>query len=127
MTVKISSTARETMLALAAADPGHEVCGLLFGKADRIDVASPTRNVAADTRTSFEIDPAVLIAALRAERDEGATVSGYFHSHPNGLGSPSATDAMMAVHDDRIWLIIADHHITGWRDSPSGFVRLTVI
>jgi proteasome lid subunit RPN8/RPN11 len=125
MMIGISRTARETMLALAAADPRHEVCGLLFGQGDRIDLAVPAKNVAVDTGVNFEIDPVSLIAALRSERTGGPALLGYFHSHPNGLASPSATDIAMAASDNRVWIIIGSE-LTAWRATLSGFVELDV-
>lgn len=113
------------MLALAAADPGQEVCGLLFGEGDRIDVAVSTKNVAADTRVNFEIDPAALMSALRSERVGGPRLIGYFHSHPNGLASPSATDIAMAAPDNRVWVIIGSD-LTAWQSTPSGLSQLGI-
>lgn len=113
------------MLALAAADPLHEVCGLLFGEGDRIDLAVQTKNVAPDTSINFEIDPAALISALRSERTGGSRIVGYFHSHPNGLSIPSVADTEMAAPDNRIWIIIGSD-LTAWRATPSGFIPLGI-
>lgn len=91
-------------------------------------------NVAPDPLRHFEIDPAALIAAHRASRAGGLAVLGYFHSHPNGLARPSATDARTAAGDGRIWAIVAltqtapgrqDAMLTLWRDTPSGFEPLS--
>lgn len=91
-------------------------------------------NVAPDPLRHFEIDPAALIAAHRASRAGGLAVLGYFHSHPNGLARPSATDARAAAGDGRIWAILAltqtapgrqDATLTLWRDTPSGFEPLS--
>ena len=72
----------------------------------------------------FEIDPAALIAAHRAARAGGPQVLGYYHSHPNGRAEPSATDAVQASGDGRIWAIIAGGAVTWWRDAPHGFEPL---
>ena len=87
-------------------------------------------NVAADPARRFEIDPGALIAALRAERGGGETVIGYWHSHPSGDATPSATDAAMAAADGKIWLIVAGGTVTAWRAGATGvhgrFERLAV-
>lgn len=102
-----------------------EACGLLLGHGGHIASARPAPNVAPDPARHFEIDPAVLIAAHRAARAGGPAVLGYFHSHPNGLARPSATDQASAAGDGRIWAIAAGENITFWRDAPSGFEPLS--
>lgn len=107
-----------------------EACGLLFGTGSEIQTAVPTANVAADPARHFEIDPAALIAATRAARQGGPQVVGYFHSHPNGLARPSATDAASAARDGKVWVIVAPVNdgswgITCWHDGQSGFEALS--
>ena len=123
MALRISSKLHAELLAHAAASPGAEVCGLLFGSFDRVEAIEAVRNVADDPRESFEIDPAPLIAAHRAARDGGAAILGNFHSHPNDLKRPSRQDAGAATGDGAIWLIIAGDTITGWRAVEAGAVH----
>ncbi len=113
------------ILAAAARAAPDEACGLLLGTAAHIHTAFPAANVAPDPAHHFEIDPAALIAAHRAARAGGPQVVGYYHSHPNGLARPSATDAASAARDGRIWAIAAAGAITMWRDGPSGFEALS--
>ncbi|WP_333836525.1 Mov34/MPN/PAD-1 family protein [Novosphingobium sp.] len=112
---------------LAATHAAHpcEACGLLLGHGSHIAQAIPTANVAPDPLRHFEIDPAALIAAHRAARAGGPQVLGYFHSHPNGLARPSATDQAQAAGDGRIWAIVAQGAVTLWCDAPSGFAALS--
>lgn len=117
MTVAISTAAYAQILAEAAASPDVEVCGLLFGTPDRIDEARAAANVATDPSVAFEVDPAVLFAAIRAARNGGPPVVGSYHSHPSGLANPSATDAAMIREVGEIWLIIAGGALTAWRAS----------
>lgn len=98
----------------------EEVCGLLLGRSDRVTRARPCRNVAADPGRSFEIDPAQLIAALRAERDGGPRVVGCYHSHPSGSSAPSFRDAAGAAPNGWLWLIVARDRIGLWRAVPAG-------
>ncbi len=114
------------MLAAARDATPNEACGLLFGHGSTIERAYPTANVSPDPATHFEIDPAVLIAAHRAARDgTGPQVVGYFHSHPNGLARPSATDVATAARDGRVWIIVAADAITCWSDGLDGFEPLS--
>ncbi len=124
MALTIAPAAIAAMLNAAAAANPLECCGLLLGHGTRIETAVPAPNVAPDPARHFEIDPAALLAAHKAARTGGPQVLGYFHSHPNGLTRPSATDAASAAHDGRIWAIVANGGITVWRDAPSGFEPL---
>lgn len=124
MALTIAPPALAAMLDAARRAHPLECCGLLLGQGERIDAARPADNVAPDPARHFEIDPAALLAAHKAARGGGPQVLGYFHSHPNGLARPSATDAKSAGHDGRIWAIVANGGITVWRDGPSGFEPL---
>jgi proteasome lid subunit RPN8/RPN11 len=78
------------------------------------------QNVAADPARHFEIDPAALFSAGKDVRSGGIPVLGYFHSHPNGVAAPSATDVAQAVPDRQFWLIIAAGAITAWLPVVAG-------
>ncbi len=100
----------DRIVSQAAQAPGAEVCGLLLadpGSQDRIASILPAANVAADPARRFEIDPAILIRAHRAERDGGPRIIGCYHSHPGGDPAPSAEDAAQAEPNGALWLICA--------------------
>lgn len=122
MVTRISRGVLQRILAHAAKEPGREVCGLLLGpaKCDRIETAVEAANIASHPATSFEIDPAALFAALRAERAGGSRILGHYHSHPNGLATPSVRDAAMAFQPGRLWLIVAAGEARMWREQPGG-------
>lgn len=119
MALRISSCVIDLIQRAAADAVPLEACGLLFGT-DGVERASVEANVADDPARRFEIDPAALIAALRAERAGDDRVIGYWHSHPTGDATPSATDAAMAAADGRIWVIVAGGAVTAWRAGTSG-------
>ncbi len=121
----LSPTAYAAMLAAAERAHPREACGLLLGHGDHIALAQECTNVAPDPLHHFEIDPAELIAAHRAARSGGPALIGYFHSHPNGLVRPSATDSAQAAGDGRIWAIVAQGQVSLWRDVPSVFQALS--
>ena len=123
MALRISSKLHDELLALAAAAPGQEICGLLLGSVDRVDSLEPTDNVADDPTVFFEIDPARLIAAHRRARAGGPAILGFYHSHPNGLTGPSSKDADLAAGDGAVWLIIAGGSVTAWRAVAVGAVH----
>ena len=107
MKLAIASTAIEAILAHSAAAAPNEACGLLLGTPGTVERAEPAANVAAHPERSFEIDPAALLRWHREARGAGLAVVGHYHSHPNGLARPSATDAARAVVDGAVWVIAA--------------------
>ncbi|WP_447725341.1 M67 family metallopeptidase [Sphingomonas koreensis] len=120
MRVCISRCVVELIQQAAEAASPQEACGLLFGADGAIDAASIDANVAVNPLIHFEIDPAALFAAIRAERAGGPLIAGYWHSHPSGDALPSSTDAAMAVPDGKLWLIAAGAAVTGWRAVADG-------
>ncbi len=120
MTVAISTLLLDRLCVLAAAAATHEVCGLLFGNAHAVEAIEPVANVADDPATRFELDPAALFAAIRAERDGGRHIIGWYHSHPTGDPTPSACDARMADPDGKLWLIVAGPNVRAWRAVADG-------
>lgn len=125
MAVAIAPALLEELKARAAASPGIELCGLLFGDTRAIGATRATLNVAEDPATAFEIDPGALIAALRAERAGGPRLIGCYHSHPNGDASPSPRD-VAAAQAGAVWLILAGDEARLWRARAGGFDELVL-
>ena len=125
MDLELTSGVEATLLAEAAAAHPRECCGLLLGQGVRVLEIRPAANLHDQPESHFEIDPAALIAAHRTARNGVLQVLGYYHSHPNGLAEPSATDRASASGDGRIWAIVAGEAVTWWRDLPSGFAALS--
>lgn len=120
MALYLSSGDWRQLLDWAESAGTHECCGLLRGEGDRVAAVQLSQNVAADPTRYFEIDPAALFSAGRDVRSGGIPVLGYFHSHPNGVAVPSATDVAQAAPDGRFWLIIAAGAITAWQPVVTG-------
>lgn len=99
-----------------------ECCGLVLGEAGGVRIL-PAANVSPDPSRHFEIDPVILIAAEKFARAGGPTVLGCYHSHPNGLGQPSPTDAALAAPDGRLWAIIAGGAVHWFRSGPDGAIH----
>ena len=122
----ISSTLLAGLLKDARNVPDREICGILFGTAERIEAVRA--NVAADPARRFEIDPAALFAAHRAARQSGPRMIGHYHSHPSGVAVPSARDAEAAMGDDALWLIVTHREGRLWRSVTRGaFVELALL
>lgn len=110
MRVALAHGLRGQILAQARAAYPGECCGLLTGVRDgdvaRILALYPARNLARDD-DRFQVDPADHIAAQKHARTQGHMVLGCYHSHPNGLAQPSATDLAGAGEPGFLWLIAA--------------------
>lgn len=128
MLIRISSKSIAAIRAHAAQTPDSEVCGLLFGTVERVDTIQPCANVADSPATRFEIDPAALIAAHKAERAGGPKLIGHYHSHPGGLCAPSEADRAEALETGQYWLIIADEEIGLWQvEAPHRFAECVFV
>lgn len=114
MVLRLSRKHHDAMLKWALDAAEHECCGLLFGRNGTVIAVEQCANVAADPAQHFEIDPAALIAAHKSARAGAPPLIGYFHSHPNGLARPSATDLKQASDEGRYWLIVADGKLSVW-------------
>lgn len=114
------------LLTAAAQTPTHEICGLLFGTDNVIARAEPAANVAAEPRDSFEIDPAALFAALRAERGGALRLIGHYHSHPNGNAMPSARD-LAAAEPGKLWLILGGGIARLWLAEAATFREMRLV
>ena len=122
----VPEVAAALIRAAEAAYP-EEFCALLLGRPEGLDdegrdddgAGTVTRMVTAvnrhpDPRHGFELDPAVLFAALRPEREAERAgrpppkerVVGHAHSHPDGAAVPSATDRALAHEPGMAWLIV---------------------
>jgi proteasome lid subunit RPN8/RPN11 len=126
MAVRIRREILQVLLDAAAAAPDREVCGLLFGSSEGIDSAEAAENVAERPGDSFEIDPRVLFAALRAERAGGERLIGHYHSHPNGRAEPSPRD-LAAAEPGKLWLIIGGGIARLWIMENGGFRELQLV
>jgi proteasome lid subunit RPN8/RPN11 len=93
----------DQMLAQTAADPDHETCGLLAGRAGRIDRVWPVPN-ALRSSSAYRMDGPEFIAAMIACNFEPF---GIYHSHPAGPPTPSATDIAEANYPDSITIIVS--------------------
>lgn len=127
MSVRISRALLDAIASRAASSADEEVCGLLLGQVSRIEAVDHCRNVAADPRAAFEVDPAALIAAHRAARLGGPLILGNYHSHPNGIAAPSERDRA-AAEPDSLWIIVAGGRVTAWRAAPGrGFAPVELV
>ena len=127
MALRVTRVVLDAIRREAATAAPRECCGILLGQRGTIEAARPAANVADDPVRQFEIEPEALIDCHRASRAGGPQVIGYYHSHPAGAATPSATDRAQAAHDGRVWAIAALDGVTFWRDGEGGFETLSYV
>lgn len=120
MGISISRALLDAVLADARLSSDVERCGLLLGSDAAVLAYIPAANLHPQPERHFELDPAVQIAAERAARSGALAVLGHYHSHPNGVAQPSATDAWAANADGRLWLIVTANAWGLWRSVHEG-------
>ncbi|MGE5249127.1 MAG: M67 family metallopeptidase [Bacteroidota bacterium] len=94
MTVQHRASMRSHVSALAPL----EACGLLAGKAGRVEAVLPVTNQACSP-TRFIMEPVEQLKAFEWIEDHGLELLGVYHSHPAGPEGMSATDRAEAAYD----------------------------
>ncbi|MFH5799834.1 desampylase [Haladaptatus sp. CMAA 1911] len=118
----LSREAYDTLISRARRGRPDEICGILAGtRGDHtaVEEVFHAENVAADTRTNYEIDPEEQLAVMDRIEEDGREVVGFYHSHPIGPDEPSETDAADATWDRYSYVIVSlngSHPFVGsWR------------
>jgi proteasome lid subunit RPN8/RPN11 len=135
----LSGSVRLALEAAALAAYPHEFCALLLGRplADgdgfTVEDWRPAANIHPEPLRHFELDPASHFAAIRETRarQDGLSIIGHAHSHPDAKAEPSATDLAMVFDEEMVWLILsltaeAITALTAWRPKSGAFQPLTV-
>lgn len=120
----------QDLCAKAAAQPEHEICGLIGAAADRVPSIYPIPNRAADPRRRYSMDPAAQIAAFKAMRLRGESLAAIYHSHPHGPAVPSRRDRREWTYPEALCLIVSlgegIPHLRAWRWSAVGFAPVHI-
>ena len=75
-----------------------ECVGALLGTGAQVLFTRALENVAAEPRAHFEVSAREYLALEREAEARQVSVRGFYHSHPHGPATPSAEDAMHALH-----------------------------
>jgi proteasome lid subunit RPN8/RPN11 len=102
----------QRMIAACRTRLPFEACGVLFGDSAAADfgIALPldfalARNSSFSPLDSFSLHPEDWIALFYEAQKNQRNIVGFFHSHPNGLSTPSARDAADALPWGTHWII----------------------
>lgn len=95
-----------TMLAHLQAVYPLEGCGLLAGRAGRVERLYSVDN-ALRSPTEYEMDPRQQLQAMLELEDAGWELLAIYHSHPHGPAEPSATDVARAYYPEALHVIVS--------------------
>ena len=94
------------MVAHAQTALPNEACGILGGKAGRVQAVYPGANVE-NSPVVYRMNPQDQVRAMHAIQLSGGDVLGIFHSHTDGPPVPSETDISQAYYPDVVYIILA--------------------
>jgi proteasome lid subunit RPN8/RPN11 len=108
--IRLKSADFEKIAAHAAACLPNEACGLLAGR--ETDGVCQVEHVYLMTNTDassehFSIDPREQLAVIRDMRQQGWTLVGNWHSHPETPSRPSEEDIRLAFDSSQRYLILS--------------------
>ena len=84
----------------------QEGCGLLTGRDGAATRFLPMTNLL-QSATSYEMEPAELISAIRSLRVTGDSLLAIYHSHPRGPAEPSSRDIERAYYPEAAQIIVS--------------------
>lgn len=119
---------RSQLTAAARGAYPEECCGVLLGTSDDsaetlVECVVPARNLSADRRSAYAVDPGAILEALAQARAAGWTLVGFYHSHPDGSRRPSRRDRQDAWPDVSYVIVPRGGELTSWRRrAGDGFV-----
>jgi len=105
----------EAMLAHASDEQPREACGLVVARGKKCRLIR-ARNLAAEPRSTFNLDPDAWLEVL-----DGEEVIGIYHSHPSGNPTPSLADLTGCEMSQLPWHIVGCGTGLFRYVEPSGF------
>lgn len=92
----------------------YEACGLLEGKAGRVQAVYAGIN-ADNSPVRYRMDPQEQLRTMHTIELAGRELLGIFHSHTHGPSIPSATDHAQAYYPDAVYIIMARDPNGAWK------------
>lgn len=108
-----------------------EACGLLGGDGTTILRALPIANIASNKRSSFALQPAEQLCALKQLDADNLVWMGVYHCHPRSAAIPSPADSAASSDPKLLQLIVSLQHSQAelrlWRIDGAGVAPLELI
>ena len=92
----------------------HEVCGILAGKAGKVENIYQMTNTDKSSKTFF-MDPKEQLKVMKEIRNLGLEMVGIYHSHSETEAYPSAHDVELAYYPKSSYVIVSIKD----KDNPS--------
>ena len=109
--LRLNKSTVQALIREAAAQPDHEVCGLVWGSEGlRAQTVSPLRNIHSEPDRYYRTDPLEIKEVFDAMDLEGGSPIAWYHSHPSGKSDPSETDMAGAFDTEMIYVILYPEH-----------------
>jgi proteasome lid subunit RPN8/RPN11 len=105
--IKITRQVKAAIVAHAQQARPAECCGVLSGDGKLITSIYPLRNEAEQPETRYFASPEDLLVAVRKIRQDGETMMGIYHSHPQSPAYPSKSDVELAFYSDSVYFIVS--------------------
>lgn len=107
MSVTITETAYQSILAQARKDAPVESCGYLLGPDKETATENfPMTNID-HSEEHFSFDPKEQFAAVKYARKNGLHIVGNWHSHPASPSRPSEEDKRLAYDPNILYFILS--------------------
>ncbi|MDY6258112.1 MAG: M67 family metallopeptidase [Bacteroidaceae bacterium] len=107
MSVTITETAYQSILAQARKDTPVESCGYLLGPDKETATENfPMTNID-HSEEHFSFDPKEQFAAVKYARKNGLKIVGNWHSHPASPSRPSEEDKRLAYDPNILYFILS--------------------
>lgn len=106
MALELTRAQVDEMIAHAQAEHPNECCGLLAGRAGRVEVLFRGRNVDRSPYT-YRLDPQEQLRLFKDIDARGLELVGIYHSHIQSPAYPSRTDVARALYPDVAYVIVS--------------------
>jgi desampylase len=127
--IRVRQQTLDALIAHARADAPREACGLLLGQGDTVLEAHPIPNVADAPTRYFRLDDRAYLQAVYRAQAHSLEVVGFYHSHSNGVATPSQTDIAQSHYPDAAHVIVGlagEPLIAAWRLRYGGAERIDI-
>ena len=102
--IKISEDQIKRMETHVRACLPREACGVLAGEQGNVHWVEPIANVE-NSNSRFRMDPQAQLEVILRIEEQGLSLLGIYHSHPQGPDRPSETDFQEAAYPQAAHLI----------------------
>lgn len=109
--IEISEKQKQEIFEHAKTAGKHEACGILAGKAGKVEKVYKMANTSDSPETCYFMDPKEQLKVMKEIRNKDLEMIGIYHSHVGSGAYPSARDVELAFYPEAIYVIISLQNI----------------